>query len=401
LSRRVAYLDCSSGVAGDMLLASLLDAGVPLADLQGMLAEIGVAPHVALSLTPVKRGAFRASYLQVTVAPGAPTWRLDELEARMSGSGLPSQAQRRALDDLARLLDVEARLHNVANELHELGSLDTVVDVVGFHFACTRLAIDSVVTSPINVGGGEVTFAHGTFGVPAPATAELLRSVPIRGDDAAAGELATPTGAVLVSSSAVGHGPLPPMRIERIGYGAGRRETSRPNIVRCLIGTTDEVSASLVERVLTLETNIDDMNPQLYETLSERLFALGALDVSLASVIGKRGRPATIVTVIAPPACENELTDALYEESTTLGVRVSEVKRVALVRRIVRMTTSLGPVDVKISRLPSGRERRTAEYRDVVARARENGIAVVDAARLIAGELELPPTPGSSSAPES
>jgi uncharacterized protein (TIGR00299 family) protein len=400
VSPRVAYLDCSSGVAGDMLLASLLDAGAPLADLQRMLAEIGVAPHVSLSLTQVKRGAFRASYLEVTVAPGAPSWRLDELEARMHTSSLPAQAQRHALDDLARLLDVEAGLHNVANELHELGSLDTVVDVVGFHFACARLGIDSLVSSPVNVGGGEVTFGHGTFGVPAPATAELLRAVPIHGDDAATGELATPTGALLVSSAEVGHGPLPAMRIERIGYGAGRRETPRPNVVRCIIGTTDEVAPALVERVLMLETNIDDMNPQLYETLSERLFALGALDVSLVSAIGKRGRPATIVMVLAPPACEQQLTDALFEESTTLGVRVSEPKRVALERRIVRMTTSLGALNVKVSRLPSGRERRTAEYRDVVALARERGMPVVDAARRIAAELEASVDAGAASEAE-
>jgi hypothetical protein len=395
VSPRVAYLDCSSGVAGDMLLAALLDAGVPLADLQEMLAEIGVGPYVSLTLTPVKRGAFRASFLEVTVARGAPTWRLEELEVKMRASRLPAEVRRRAVDDLARLLDVEARLHDVADELHELGTLDTVVDVVGFHFACARLAIDSVLSSPVNVGGGEVTFAHGAFGVPAPATAELLRAVPIRGDDAAVGELATPTGALLVSGRAVRHGPLPAMRIERIGYGAGRRDTPRPNIVRCIVGAADKVPVSLDERMLTLETNIDDMNPQLYETLSERLFALGALDVTLTNAIGKRGRPATIVSVIAPPACESALTDALFEESTTLGVRITETKRVAVERRIVRMTTSLGPVDVKISRLPSGLERRTAEYRDVVGLARERGMAVVDAARRIAAELEVSVDPSS------
>jgi uncharacterized protein (TIGR00299 family) protein len=389
VSRRVAYLDCSSGVAGDMLLASLLDAGVPLDGLRGVLAEIGIAPHVALSLTPVTRGGFRASYLEVTVASGAPSWRLDGLAERLRASGLSKEVQRRSLDDLARLVQLEGQLHGVANELHELGSLDTIVDVVGFHYACACLAIDSLISSPINVGGGEVTFAHGTFGVPAPATAELLRAVPIHGDDAARGELATPTGALLVSNSAVTHGSLPAMRLERIGYGAGRRDTARPNIVRCLIGTIDQGATSLVERVLTLETNIDDMNPQLYEPLSERLFALGALDVSLASVIGKRGRPATIVTVIAPPDREEELIAALFEESTTLGVRVTEMKRVALQRRIVRTSTSLGPVNVKVALLPSGRERRTAEYRDVVALAQEHGIPVVDAARQIAGELEL------------
>jgi uncharacterized protein (TIGR00299 family) protein len=371
-----------------MLLASLLDAGAPLDALRGVLAEIGIAPHVAVTLAPVQRGGFRASYLEVAVSNGAPSWRLDELEGKLRASSLPKEAQRRSLDDLARLLQVEESLHGVANELHELGSLDTIVDVVGFHYASACLGIDSLISSPINVGGGEVTFAHGTFGVPAPATAELLRAVPIHGDDAAVGELATPTGALLVSNAAVTHGPLPAMRIERIGYGAGRRDTSRPNIVRCLIGTVDQTATSLVERVLTLETNIDDMNPQLYEPLSDRLFALGALDVSLASVIGKRGRPATIITVIAPLDREEELIAALFEESTTLGVRVSEVKRVALQRRIVRMSTSLGPVDVKVARLPSGRERRTAEYRDVVALALEHGIPVVDAARQIAGELE-------------
>jgi len=390
VSPRVAYFDCSFGVAGDMLLASLIDAGAPLAALQGALAEIGIAPHVALTLAPVTRGGFRASYLDVTVSTGAPAWRLEDLAERLRASSLPKEVQRRSVADLARLLEVEGRLHGAADELHELGSLDTIVDVVGFHFACACLGIDSLFTSPINVGGGTVTFAHGTFGVPAPATAELLRGVPVRGDDARASELATPTGALLVSSSAIAHGPLPAMNIERIGYGAGRRDTSTPNLVRCFVGTALDTASALVERVLTLETNIDDMNPQLYEPLTERLFTLGALDVSLVSVIGKRGRPATVVTVIAPLDREEELTAALFEESTTLGVRVSEMKRVALHRRVVRMGTSLGPVDVKVAQLPSGRERRTPEYRDVLALAHQHGMPVVDAARQIARDLELP-----------
>ena len=388
MSHRVAYLDCSSGVAGDMLLASLIDAGVPLSELQGLLEELGIAAHVALSLAPVRRGAFRASYLEVAVSSDAPSWSLGDLESSFRASSLPAEVQRRSLADLARLLAVEARLHGVANELHELGSLDTIVDVVGFHYACARLGLDSLVTSPINVGGGDVTFAHGTFGVPAPATAELLASVPIHGDEVGAGELTTPTGALLVSGGAVTHGPLPPMRIERIGYGAGTRETSRANIVRCFVGTRDEQGTASRERVLVLETNLDDMNPQLYETLTERLFVLGALDVSLAAVIGKHGRPATVVTVIAPLGHEDELSGALFEESTTLGVRVSEVDRVVLERRIIRVATSIGPVDVKVSRLPSGRERRVAEHRDVVALAKQHGMTVVDAARLVAAEIE-------------
>lgn len=388
MSRRVAYLDCSAGVAGDMLLASLLDAGVPLAELERVLVDIGVAPHVALSVTPVQRGAFRASYLEVIVSNGAPSWHLAELGERLRASSLPAEAQRRSLDDLARLLEVETRLHGVANELHELGSLDTVVDVVGFHFACARLGLEALVTSPINVGGGTVSFAHGTFGVPAPATAELLTGLPIHGDDAAAGELTTPTGALLVSGAAVSHGPLPRLTLERIGYGAGTRQTPRANIVRCLVGRLEDAAAAPAERVLMLETNIDDMSPQLYETLGDRLFALGALDVSLAAVIGKHGRPATVVTVIAPLGHTDELAGTLFEESTTLGVRVSEVDRIVLERRIVRIATSMGPVDVKISRLPSGRERRSAEHRDVVALARQHGIAVVDAARRIAAEIE-------------
>lgn len=388
MSQRVAYLDCSSGVAGDMLLASLIDAGVPLSDLQGLLEELGIGTHVALSLSQVMRGAFRASHLEVAVSSGAPTWSLGALESSLRASSLPAEAQRRALDDLARLLAVEARLHGVASELHELGSLDTIVDVVGFHFACARLGFDSLVTSPINVGGGEVTFAHGTFGVPAPATAELLAGVPIHGDAPSSGELTTPTGALLVSGATVTHGQLPPMRIERIGYGAGTRETSRANIVRCFVGTRAGPGAASRDRVLLLETNLDDMNPQLYETLTEKLFTLGALDVSLAAVIGKHGRPATVVTVIAPPGHEHKLSDALFEESTTLGIRVSEVDRVVLERRIVRVTTSMGLVDVKISKLPGGRERRVAEHRDVVALAKQHGLTVVDAARQVAAEIE-------------
>lgn len=388
MTGHVAYLDCSTGVAGDMLLASLIDAGLPLSDLEGLLGALGLAGHVALAVTRVQRGPFQAASLEVTLARGAPRWTLAGLETSLRTADLPPAVRRRSVSDLTRLLAVEARLHGVASELHELGSLDTVVDVVGFHYACARLGIDAVVTSPVNVGGGQVTFAHGTFGVPAPATAELLTSVPIHGDVATTGELTTPTGALLVSGEGVTHDRLPRMRIERIGYGAGRRDTPRASVVRCFLGVREEAADSPRERVLLLETNVDDMDPQLYEPLTERLFAAGALDVSLAAVIGKRGRPATVVTVIARPEQANDLTEALFEESTTLGIRIMEVERVALERRVVRVTTSIGPVDVKIARLPSGRERRRAEHRDVVARAREHGMAVVDAARLIAAEIE-------------
>ena len=232
--------------------------------------------------------------------------------------------------------------------------------------------------------------AHGRVGVPAPATAALLQGLPIYGATDDAGELTTPTGALLLRSVVTSWGGPPRMRIDAIGHGAGTRETAWPNVLRCMLGVRDggaSATGRLTEQVTMLETNIDDLQPQAYEYVSDALFAAGALDVVLTPVIAKRGRPGVLLQVIARPEDGDALADLLFRETTTLGIRRSTVERLTLVREIVERETTLGRVRVKVATLPDGTRREAPEYRDLVRIAREHGLPLVEVMRRVARDL--------------
>lgn len=374
-----------------MLVAALLDAGLPMATLLSAIAHVGLADEVRLEAREVGRAGLRATHLSVQVAADAPPRGARAMVELIERSALSAEVRTRSAEAIRRLAGAEARLHRVDPgdvQLHELSGSDTIVDVVGFYAGLDALGVTAVTVSPINVGSGVVRIAHGTVGIPAPATAELLKGRPVHGIGAE-GEATTPTAATLLGDPLHRSGVLPRMSVTAIGYGAGSRDTTYPNVVRCFLGDAAAGSASwITETVVILESNIDDMDPRHFEHASAALFAAGALDVHLVPMIGKRSRPGVIVAVIARPEDADALTSVLFAETPTLGVRRRMSERAALARRIEQRPTTLGPVSVKIATLPDGRERAAAEHADLVRIARERGMPLIEVARRVERELE-------------
>lgn len=301
-----------------------------------------------------------------------------------------------------RLAEAEARIHQMPVEqvhLHEVGELDSIVDIVGAVFALEWAAVDRVVCSPLNVGGGMVQSAHGLFPVPAPATLALLGQAPIYAGEVQK-ELVTPTGALIATTYAASFGPVPAMSIARIGYGAGARDHARtPNVLRILMG--EDTEATPGDRVVVIECEIDDMNPQLFGAAMERLYAAGALEVFYVPVQMKKNRPGTLLTVIGPPALRATLSDVIFRETTTIGLRYADVSRDVLHRDVVTVETSLGPVRVKRAWREGRIVNAVPEYEDCAAIARERGLAVrdVQAAAVQAYGGHVTPSPSMRSVP--
>lgn len=293
-------------------------------------------------------------------------------------AALPEAVRRRASELVWRLAEAEAEIHGVpvsAVHLHEVGALDSIVDIVGGTFAIAWFGADRIVASPLNTGSGSVRCAHGVYPVPAPATARLLAGVPSFAEGPPV-ELLTPTGALLVTGHATSYGPRPPMTIERIGYGAGRRDfADRPNVLRVFVG--DDGNGEH-ERVAVVECEIDDMNPQWYGVVMDRAFGAGALDVYFVPVQMKKGRPGTLVTVIAPPARRDAVVGVLFRETTTLGVRYHEVAREVLARRFDTVQTEYGPVRIKVALQDGTASNASPEFDDCLSLATARGVPVKD-----------------------
>jgi hypothetical protein len=382
---RVLYLDCFSGASGDMILGALLDLGVPLDGLQSALSGI-VPRECRLTATRVLRSGISAVHFQVheaghSHAAGghAPHRGLKEIQAMIGSSDLSDGVKRRASDLFERLGRVEADIHQVPIErvhFHEVGALDSIVDIVGSVWAIDALGVDRVVSSALNTGTGTVQTAHGRLPIPAPATITLLEGVPVYGSDVQM-ELVTPTGALLVTGHASAYGPMPHMLVKRSGYGAGGREIpGQPNVLRAVLG--DEAAGAEHDRVLVLECNIDDMNPQFFGGLMDHLYAAGALDVFFAPVQMKKNRPGTLVTVMAPAQLRETVLDVLFRETTTIGVRHHEVDRECLSREWMTVTTAYGPVRIKVARRGAAVMNAAPEYEDCAALAAQHQAAIRD-----------------------
>jgi len=380
---KLLYLDCFSGISGDMILGAMLDLGLPIDALRqalGSLAvdlcEVGVervmrGGIVASKFTVVERGAHDThGHAHRTPA---------QITRLIQQSALSGEGRTRAIALFHRLAEVEASVHGMSIEevhLHEVGALDSIVDIVGAVFAFEWLAPERVIVSPLNVGRGTVRTAHGTLPVPAPATARLLQGVPIYASGPEM-ELVTPTGALLATAYAREFGALPAMRVERIGYGAGdRNPDGHPNVLRAMAGTSE--AAANFERVLVIACEIDDMNPQIFGLVMDRLLAAGALDVYYAPVQMKKSRPATLVTVIARPADRETLAGILFRETTTLGLRYQELDRERLDRESVSVETPAGTVRMKVARRGGVVMNAAPEFDDCVRLARERQLAVKD-----------------------
>jgi uncharacterized protein (TIGR00299 family) protein len=373
---RIVYFDCASGASGDMVLGAVVDLGLPLERLRDELAKLGLGGY-RLEARRVTRAGLAAT--KVDVVPDGPTpghRHLADILALLDASSLEAEVREPAAALFRRLAEAEAAVHRTPIEtvhFHEVGAIDSIVDVVGGVIALRSLGAARFAASPLNVGTGTVAMSHGTFPVPPPATARLVAGVPVYGEGE--GELLTPTGALLVTAHASQYGPLPPMRLERVGHGAGSRETKgRPNVLRLIVG--EEAAPGAGERVLVLETEVDDASPQLLGPLLDRLLAAGALDAFFTPVQMKKGRPGVLVTAIADPSRREAIEELLFRETTTLGVRRQEWDRTVLERETATVETAYGPIRVKIGRRGETVYNAWPEFDDCQRAAGEKGVAV-------------------------
>ena len=376
---KVAYFDCPSGAAGDMIMAALVDAGAPF---EALAAQLGMLPLTGWRLVrrEVMKGAFRATKVDVEIDAAAHRHAhrgLGEITAILQSSGLAPAVVDGATRIFQRLADAEARVHGTTREavhFHEVGAVDAIVDVTGAVLALALLGVEAVYVSALPLGGGFVQGAHGRMPVPAPGTAELLRGFPVT-DTGVQAELVTPTGAAILTTLARPAPRAPRMVVHAVGYGAGTRDLPEtPNVLRCFVGEAEGREGS--ETILQLETTIDDMSPQLYEPLIDRLFEAGALDVFLTPVIMKRSRPGTVLTALAPRERLDAVQRVIFEESPTLGVRFTEWQRTTLAREVVPLSTTYGVIPFKVSRLAGRVVTVTPEFADVARIARDKALPV-------------------------
>jgi hypothetical protein len=420
---KLLYFDCFSGAAGDMVLGALLDAGLPFDELQAALAPMLPAGASIRADRIVKRGIGATKFRLVQPPPAsgaqakppAPTGdrthdhghthdhrhepghthepvaggthahrSMDEIHRLIATSSLSASARQTADTLFDRLADAEAAVHQVPIErvhLHEVGALDSIVDIVGAVFALEWFGADRIVSSPLNVGGGTVDTSHGVLPVPAPATLRLLQGMPVY-STGNHGELVTPTGALLIGGHAHAFGTMPAMTVETMGYGAGDRELPhQANVLRVTVGRAGGEAGT--ERIVVIECELDDMNPQLFGVLMDRLHEAGALDVFFTPVQMKKNRPGTLVTVLAQPDRREAVCAIVFAETTTLGARWHDVDRERLTREIVEVTTPHGRARVKVALRGGSATNAAPEFDDCVRLATAAGIPVKEALALV------------------
>jgi uncharacterized protein (TIGR00299 family) protein len=361
----LAYFDCFSGISGDMTLGALVDAGVSIDALRAELARLNLAGY-ELTAQKVKRSGISATKVNVVIDQKSQSPRhLSDIIGIIERSSLSPVVKQKSGSIFKRLADAEAKVHATTPEqihFHEVGAVDAIVDIVGSVIGLELLGITTMMMSGINLGSGTVRTAHGLLPIPAPATAELLTGIPVY-QSPTQFELTTPTGAAILSTLGTAVGNLPPLKINRIAYGAGDQDfPGQPNVLRLLIGVA--AAAYDEDASIVIETNIDDMNPQVYDYLIEKLMQQGAQDAFLTPVIMKKGRPAVVLSVLADRAKSDVLLDTIFRETTSIGVRIREVERRKLAREIREIDTQYGKVRIKISRRGNEMLSATPEYED-------------------------------------
>ena len=383
-----------------MALGAMLDAGLPLEDLKGALGSLAVSGFDVSAERVLRAGVSSTKFIVhehvehpssletaqpsfggASQAPSTkhhhPHRHLPAIFKLVDQSALSAAGRDRAKAMFERLAEVEAGIHQMPIEkvhLHEVGALDSIIDIVGIVFALEWAGADRIVCSPLNVGGGMVHSAHGLFPVPAPATVKLLGDAPVYGGTVQQ-ELVTPTGALIVSTYAKSFGPVLAMSIEHVGYGAGERDDpTTPNVLRVLIGRS--TAEAQRERVTVIECEIDDMNPQLFGVVMDRLYAVGALEVFYVPVQMKKNRPGTLLTVIAAPERLAQISEVIFRETTTIGLRHSDVERECLAREIVTVETPVGAVRFKIARRDGRVMNAVPEFEDCAKLAAEKNLSV-------------------------
>ncbi|HEX7998144.1 MAG TPA: nickel pincer cofactor biosynthesis protein LarC [Pyrinomonadaceae bacterium] len=381
---KTLYFDCFAGASGDMILGALVGVGLDPRELREQLSLLDVSGY-EIEFETVNRSGLSATRAHVRTAHEHAHRHLSDILKIINASRLSDPVKERAAGIFRRLAEAEALVHNEPIEkihFHEVGALDAIVDVVGACIGFELLEVERFVCSPLHVGSGTVKMAHGVFPVPPPAVAELLKGVPIYSTEIR-GELVTPTGAAIIRTVCADYGPLPPLRIGATGYGAGTREYADfPNVLRLMLGDDEREATGTTERLLVIETNIDDMSPQVFGYVMEQALAKGALDCYLTPVQMKKNRPGVMLSILCRASEREAMTELLFTETTTLGVRCYEVERQALEREIVKTETPYGEIDVKVARLNGRVVKEMPEYEQCRAAAERAGVAlrVVEAA---------------------
>jgi len=374
---KTLYFDCFAGASGDMILGAMVAAGVDPSTLRQQLSLLHVEGF-NLNFETVDRSGLSATYARVEATDQSKHRHLSGIKKIIENSGVSDAAKNLAIQIFTRLAEAEARVHNEPVDhvhFHEVGALDAIVDIVGAAICFDLLQIDRFVCSPLHVGSGMIQMAHGRFPVPPPAVAELIKGVPFYATDIQ-GELLTPTGAAIITTVCKEFGPIPQMTTQVTGYGAGTRQYKDfPNVLRVLLGETTADSAT-DERLWMIETNIDDMSPQLLGHVMDRAFELGALDCYFTPVQMKKNRPGVLLSILSDGDKKETLLNLLFTETTTLGVRSYEVARRALRRSLVRVETPYGPIDVKVAHLNGRVVNEMPEFEQVRAAAVAAGVPV-------------------------
>ena len=379
---KVAYFDCFAGISGDMTLGALVDAGLSFAALKSELDKLSVR-EFTLSQRRVEKHGIAGTKIDVNAREGHVHRHLKDVLEIINNSAISASAKEKAGRVFQKLAEAEAKIHNTTIEavhFHEVGAVDAIVDVVGAIVGLELLGIETIYASKFRFGSGHTRGAHGAMPVPVPAVVEMTKGFPTERTDIPY-ELVTPTGAALLTALASNIGETIQLRTESTGYGAGTRDVEQvPNLLRVEIG--ELVTDTQTDTPVLLETNIDDMTPEIYGYLIDRLLEAGARDAFLTPVIMKKGRPGIQLTVLADPNKETELTELIFSETTTLGIRRLPVQRHILERRTDTVQTPYGPIRVKIADL-GGKQRITPEYDDCARIAREQQVPILDVYRSV------------------
>jgi len=372
---KIAYFDCFSGISGDMILGSLIDLGLKVEQLKEDLAKLNLSDY-EIKVKKVEKGEIWGTKFNVNIYGQTKERHLDDILHILENSHLEKIIKERSKRIFRKLAEAESRIHNKGiNEIHfhEVGATDAIIDIVGAMIGIRKLKIEKVYSSSLQLGTGFIKCAHGTFPVPAPATLELLRNIPTYSTGMKK-ELVTPTGAAILTTICQNFGDMPSVKLRKIGYGAGTRDLSIPNMLRVLIGDVELTYEE--DRVLMLETNIDNMNPEFYEYIMDRLLQKGAKDVFLTPVHMKKNRPGILLSVISPLDRDNELLETIFNETTTLGVRITKVRRKKIKREIKTINTPWGELRVKLEIMDGKVKGAIPEYEDCKKVARDYNLSL-------------------------
>ena len=376
---KVAYFECFAGASGDMILGSLMDAGLDVEQLKKELGKLHLT-HYDLGAKQVAKGGMGGTQALVSVDEDHHSHHhrhLHHIEEIIEKSDLEKSVKQKGIEIFRRLAEAEAKVHRTDIEqihFHEVGAMDAIIDVMGAVAGLAQMGVERIYCSPLHVGTGTVKCAHGTLPVPAPATTELVKGKPIY-SDGVWGELLTPTGAAILTTLSSGFGPMPNMTLEKIGYGAGVAERSIPNLLRVVIGEDgDELKDYRMEQVAVVETNIDDMNLQMYDYLIEKIMEMGALDVFLTPLQMKKNRPGTLLTIICLPEMVEDFSDFLLNETTSIGLRWRVDNRIKTGGTVKEIQTKWGIIKFKVAKAGNGIKNVSPDYEDCKRLALEKDI---------------------------